>query len=134
MAKSCFNPEEAVALSVTAICKGIKTDNNRWQRMEQNERELTKRGQGEPVPQFLSTHPSVSRGTCKSCILTDAPQSYNRIAKIQEWSDLHHPQSVSANVNRLPEAQRISEQGDCHNLGEYGRSFLVHLYRPVLLI
>lgn len=53
MAQSCYDPEAAIVLYAFPMSKARSlVDLTRWQRME--------RAQQVAIPQFLSTHPSVS--------------------------------------------------------------------------
>lgn len=91
MAEACYDPKQALAF---------------WQRME--------RLQQTSPPEWMSTHPSVSRRPCcpncfaprERCV--DPVQNHNRIEKIKQW---------------LPEALEKRAQSDCAGTAAFADRF-----------
>lgn len=80
MAQSCYNPEEALKVFVDDMDIGPMLIQGRWDRMAKANKSAT--------PQFLSTHPTVSRvfaSFSSDSKLFASTQDRNRIKRFQQW-------------------------------------------------
>jgi metalloendopeptidase OMA1, mitochondrial len=88
MAKSCYDPNEAVKV---------------WERMEKFQRAA-----GNSIPQWLSTHPSVSISYLEKDLCTDLEKDSTRIDAMTKW---------------LPSAEEARSESECGVTLGYSKEF-----------
>lgn len=119
MAQSCYNPEEALKVSVDDMKIRPMLIQGRWDRMAKADQSAT--------PQFLSTHPTVS------CLFALCPwslrffvltQDRNRLKRFQQWyvdftAACPNMMPAAPDYRRLPEAIEKQAQSQCGHMTQH---------------